>query len=78
MNIHTGGPQLAQKCVQNFLRAIRNLTVRIYIIVQAENHAIARSRTNFTIKSNTWDQKVNLAIVKPYCLYPYNLRTPVH
>ena len=48
MNIHTGGPQLAQKCVQKILRAIRNLTVRIYIIVQAENHAIARSRTNFT------------------------------
>ena len=31
----------------------------ILTIVCAKNRAIARNRTNFTIKSNTWDQKVN-------------------
>ena len=48
----TGGPQIAQKFVPKFLRAIRNCADWIYTSVRAENRAIARNRTNFTLKSN--------------------------
>ena len=75
-NSDTVGTRRAWKCVPNFLHVIRYRTVWIYTIVQAKNRSIARNRTNFTIKSNTRDQKVNRAIGKPHCLNPQYSRTP--
>ena len=44
--------------------------------VRTKNRATARNRTNFTLKSNIWDQIVNRAIVKLHCLNPRYSRTP--
>ena len=50
--LNTGGPRIARKFVQKFLRAIRNHAIWIYTRVRAKNRAIARNRTNFTLTSN--------------------------
>ena len=50
--IYTGGPRIVWKFVPKFLHAIRNAAVWIYTSVRAENHAIARNCTNFTLKLN--------------------------
>ena len=48
----TWGPRIARKFVPKFLRAIQNDTVWIYTSMRAKNYAIARNRTNFTLKLN--------------------------
>ena len=73
--ICTGGPRIVRKSVQKFLCAIWNCTIWIYNRLSAENRTIARNRTNFSIKSNTWDQKIFHTIVKPHCLNLHYSRT---
>ena len=51
-------------------RAIRNCTILIYTRMCIKIHTIAWNRAIFHIRSNIWDQKVNLnlIIVKSHCL----------
>ena len=44
-------------------------------ICEPKHHAIASNRTNFTIKSNILDQKVNHFIVKSHYMSSHYLRT---